>query len=184
MSLARDNDSNSLILFFEGTKFIALGHGLIELNQIFITRIDSIFPLIQINCLHIGYFYPFSIDAMVDLIGLLPNVDSFIIAYVSFRQIEHLSEQQSTVVRLASNNNRIIRLKIGGVISLDQLHTLLILCPQIQHLEIGHTDDINHRLLIQLIQTKNIDQIPHLCFMYLWMPEVNEKLLKIFQKKY
>jgi len=29
---------------------------------------------------------------------------------------------------------------------------------------------------------KNIDQIPYLCSMYLWMPEVNEKLLKTFQK--
>jgi hypothetical protein len=170
------------IPFYEGTELIVEKHGMVERNQIDITRIYSIFPLIQITCLHIGYFYPFSIDAMTDLICLLPNLDSLMISYVSSRQIGHLTNQQRTTVRLASNNNRIIRVKLGGVTNFEQLHTLFYLCPRIQHLEIGHTDDIDHRLLIRLILTKNIDQIPDLCSLYLWMPEINENSLKFFQK--
>lgn len=105
-----------------------------------------------------------------------------IISYVSSRQIENLSEQQLNAIRLASNNNRIIRIRIGGLTNLEQLHTFLIFCPRIQHIEIGHTDDIDRKLLIRSIMMKNIDQNPCLCSMYLWMPEINEKLLKTFQK--
>jgi len=191
LNLAQRNDirgeqekTNPSIPFSEGTEFIVQGHGLIKVNQTFITHIDSIFPVIQIACLHIGYFYPFSVDVLVELIRLLPNLDSLIISYVSLRQIGNLSEKQLNAVRLASNSNRIIRVRIGGLTNLEQLHTVITLCPRMQHIEIGHTDDIDRKLFIRSIMMKNIDQIQYLCSMYLWMPEVNEKLLKTFKKKH
>jgi hypothetical protein len=174
--------SNPLVPFFEGTEFIVQGHGFIKFNQTSIAHIYSIFSVIQITCLYISYFYPFSIDVLVELIYLLPNLDSLIISYVSLRKIGNVCKKQLNAVRLVSNSNRILRVRIGGLTNLEQLHTLITLCPKIQHIEIGHTDDIDRKLLIRSIMMKNIDQIPYLCSMYLWMPEVNEKLLKIFQK--
>jgi len=65
--------------------------------------------------------------------------------------------------------------RIGGLTNLEQLHILITFCPQIQHIEIDYTDDIDRKLFIRLIMMKNIDQVPYLC-----MPKVNEKLLKVF----
>jgi hypothetical protein len=168
--------------FSEGTEFIVEGHDVIKFNQSFITRIDSIFSVIQITCVHIAYFYPFCIDILVDLIRLLTNLDSLVISYVASRQIGNLSYQQSNAVRLTSKKNRITRVRIGGLTNLEQLYTFINLCPQMEHLEIGHTDDIDRKLLVRSIMMKNIDQISHLCSMYLYIPEVNEKFIKAFQK--
>jgi hypothetical protein len=178
----KQKNTNSLVSLSEGTELIVQGHDVIKFNQSFIANIDSIFPVIQITCLHIGYFYPFYFDVLVDLIRLLPNLDSVIISYVTSRQIGYLCDQQLNAVRLVSNKNRITRVRIGGLTNLDQLHTFINLCPRMEHLEIGHTDDIDRKMLVRSIMMKNIDQIPHLCSLYLWMPEVNEKFIKTFQK--
>lgn len=123
-----------------------------ERHQEFLKNIGSIFTAVHITSLKLGENY--SIDILVDVLNHLPNLNAL--------KISSLPSINSSDKQIVLNNNKITKVNLSEMIEFEQLEFLINLCPQMEHLEVSYTNNIDPESLVRFI-TKHIPNLCSLC---------------------
>ncbi len=146
----------------------------LQCNELFTDNAINLFTLLRITRLDI-LFSEISVDILTDLIHHLPNL-------VSLRVCSLLSDKQASTLCLLPNTNKITNVNIQCLTELVQIEFLIDLCPCVQYLEIGCSNDINYKSLIRFILMKDMKYTPYLCFLCLSSQQVNDKMIQEVQQ--
>jgi hypothetical protein len=75
-----------------------------------------------------------------------------------------ISEEQTNMFNLVSNQNKITKLSLEQMTELDQVHLLMDLCPHLHYLQLTCRNISDAEWLIRYVLTKqNTNFIPYLC---------------------
>lgn len=102
--------------------------------------IDHIIPLVQLTQLTIDYSHrPFS--KVVDRLYFTPNVHTLVFKRLSLVATDYHPLQESEKFRLVSNQNKIKQMKVLFQYSLRNIQLFMNLCPRLQEISIGISDN-------------------------------------------
>ncbi|CAF1186455.1 unnamed protein product [Rotaria sp. Silwood1] len=127
--------------------------------------IDHILTVGQICHLEISEI---SINTFIQIINLLPKLDSLKISSVSLKQSKFLSINETELINLISNKNQITKVNLEKISNIDEVCFLLELCPRMTYLKVDFINNINMKLFVRIIllkiKTKCNYQLRSLCF--------------------
>jgi hypothetical protein len=145
-------------------------------NQMFIDYIRLASSFTKITYLHFE-FDSFSIDLLVQILNILPSLDSLTILFVSSDQITELTEEKINMIYATSTMNKITKLNIQ-MIELNYVEIFLNLCPRMEYLQIKCRNYTDLELIIRLILMKRKSNLYSLCF---WMSKADDSMVKKLQ---
>jgi hypothetical protein len=146
-------------------------------HQSCIDHIRFVSSLTQITCLRIA-FPQFSIDMLVQFLNLLPYLDSLTVIHMLSNEVTVLTEEK------IDTNNKITKVNIESMAELNEVDILINLCPHMEYLQVKCRTSNDLELIIYLISTRrNMNYIPHLHSLCLWLPEANDQMVKQLQTK-
>jgi hypothetical protein len=96
------------------------------------------------------------VGTLVELIRSLPNLDSLVINSLTMTQPIHLSNEQITIRRFVSNNNKVTKVILQQLIDLAQMQFLIDLCPRLQHLEVISSNSFHLESFLRYTSMRNI----------------------------
>jgi len=144
--------------------------------------IHSIVGLIQFTSLHID-LYQFSISILIQCLRLLSNLDSLTITSEFPEETKVLSTEQTNMFHFVSTQNKITKLNIEQMTELDQVHSLMDLCPHLRALQVKCRNIIDAEWLIRYVLTKqNTNFIPHLSLICIWFSKADDKITNNLQR--
>lgn len=150
---------------------------ILESYQTVIEYIYSIITLLQFTSLHIDFHY-FSISILMELLCLLPNLDSLTVTSQLREKTKILSEEQNKMIHRLSIQNKITKVNLEQMTELDQVHILLDLCSHMHVLQVKCRNIVDAKWLIQyVLQKRSMKFVAHLCSIVLWIPEANDELM-------
>jgi hypothetical protein len=122
------------------------------------------------------------IDMLIEIIRLLPNLDSLKVSSLPLVQLNDLSSENTEILLLVSITNKITKVKLDKMNGMEQIHFLINLCPRMQYLEVECTKDNDLANIIGCISVNNIIRVPYLCCLCLCVPNTNEKMIASLDK--
>jgi hypothetical protein len=129
------------------------------LNELFTDNIINLFTLLQITRLNILY-HGFFVGILINLLHHLPDLHTLGLWSLSLQKIPYVSDEQALdILCVLSKRNKITRINIQSLTELSQLEFLLDLCPNIQYLQIDGLDNIDFKLFLRFILTKQLNHI-------------------------
>jgi hypothetical protein len=141
------------------------------------------------SCFNAVQFTHLSIDCdelpvgmLIEIIRLLPNLDSLEVSSLPLIQLSDLSVEDSEMVLLVSIANKITKVKLDKMNGMEQIHFLINLCSRMQYLEVECTTDNDLANIIGCIAVNNIINVPYLCCLCLCVPNANEKMIESLNK--
>ncbi len=133
--------------------------------------------LVHITSLVID-LYTLKSGTLIDLLQYLPNLDSFAVDSLEIVKPECLSERKAETLRLVSKNNKITKVNLRQMTTLEQAQFIRDLCPRMQYLETNCTNACHAEWLLRFILMNHIDYIPNLFSLYLRISNPNEEMLE------
>lgn len=149
-------DDISIELSFED-KFISLLRA-IQITSLSISRTSNIFP-----------------DNLIDIIDLLPNLDTLKISYLLIRDSIELSTEKADKLQQISVNNKISR--VWQRMQFTLLNFLINLCPHMEQLELDNVKEKNLTKILQTILMKRSTHIPDLYSVCFNINNANDEIL-------
>jgi hypothetical protein len=177
--------ADSSIQFGQPTQLTFMSSFSAELNQSFIDKIRPIVAGVQFTDLNIYRSY-MSIGMFIDLIGLLPNLDSLILSSLSLLQRTYLSSRDRKMIRLVSNKIKITKVKFewrnqDQEAELAHIHFLIDLCPCMRYIEVKFQNGVDLNFLVRFILIKRIRYISHLCSLCILTVKANDEIVQNLQ---
>ncbi|CAF0955420.1 unnamed protein product [Rotaria sordida] len=143
--------------------------------------ICSIATLVQFTSLHIDLCY-FSISILLQLLNILPNLDSLTITSGLPEKTKILSKEQINMFRSVSSHNKITKVNLEQITELDQIHILMDLCFHMCDLQVKCRNIFDGKWLVRYVLNKrNTNFIPYLCSICLWISEANNEMMNNLQ---
>jgi hypothetical protein len=130
------------------------------------------FTHLNINCNGIP------IGMLIEIIRLLPNLDSLEVSSLPITQLSCLSAEDTELLLLVSITSKIIKVKLTKIDGMEQFDFLMNLCPRMQYFEVGCRTDNDLENIVGCISMNNITRIPYLCCLSFCIPNVNEKMIQ------
>ncbi|CAF3828207.1 unnamed protein product, partial [Rotaria sp. Silwood1] len=129
------------------------------------SNIDHILTIVQIYHLEISEVF---INTLIQIIILLPRLDSLKVSSLSLKQSKCLSTNETELISLTSNKNQITKIYLEKVTDIEEIYYLLELCPRMIYLQIDSINNIGiesfiRNILIR-INIKCYHQLGLLCF--------------------
>lgn len=125
---------------------------------------------------------------LMDLIVLLPNLDSIMFSSLRLLQRTHLSIRDRKMARQVSNKIKITKLKFiwknqDQETELAQIQFLIDLCPHIRYIEIQaeFQDGVDLNFLTRFILIKHFGYIPHLRSLCIQINHANDEMVQNLQ---
>ena len=118
---------------------------------------------------------------LMKILRVLPHLDSLKVSFFLPTQLNNLSNEDAKLLSLISTNNKITKINLEQMIKFEQVDFLLILCPCIQHLQVGCEYDNKLMNVVRFILSKNTMQTPHFCSLCLYIPGINKKMIHPIQ---
>jgi hypothetical protein len=122
------------------------------------------------------------IGILIELIRLLPNLDTLEVKSLSMIRPRCLSIEEATHFRLVSNSNRITHVILNQITELAEVQFLIDLCPRMKQLMVSGSDGVDPETILRFIFMKNIKSIPDLYFLWFPMPKSSENIIEKLQK--
>ena len=129
------------------------------------------FTHLNINCIGL----PFKI--LIEIIHLLPNLLSLELSFLTRLQSQSLSFEDSEMLLLVSITNKITKVKVDHIQSIEQMHLLMDLCPRMRYLEVGYTTDNDLEKIIGSISMSSNTRALYLCSLCLCKTGSQEQLI-------
>lgn len=151
-------------------------------DQTILDQIKQISSWIRITRLHVDCS-KVSMMFFVELIHLLPNVDSLKIIPTTASDIHDLINKEVIKFTPESRNNHITKIHIGLITDIVQVTSFIDLFSHLKYLEMNCANEIDLELLVESITMKIADCItPQLCSLCLCVGQINEEILKKFDQ--
>jgi hypothetical protein len=150
-------------------------------SQSFIDTMKSCFNAVQFTHLNIDC-NGLPVGMLVEIIRLLPNLDSLEVSSLSLVQLSDLCVEDSGIFLLVSITNKITKVKLDKMNGMEQIHFLINLCYRMRYLEVECTKDNDLANIIGYISANNIIHVPYLCSLCLCVPNANEKMIESLDK--
>ncbi|CAF4118379.1 unnamed protein product [Rotaria sordida] len=175
------NTENSSIQLIKTIQLSINGNSSDEKNQLFIDKFKSIFSTIyftrlNINCKNI------SIEQFVEIIHLLPNLDSLKVSYLPTIQLDWLFDNDGETCFTTSIKNKITKVNLVKMIDIEQIHLLLYLYRRIQYFQIDLPVDMDPQMIVRFIIIKSSIYTPYFNCLCLSIPNFNEDSIEQLEK--
>jgi hypothetical protein len=121
------------------------------------------------------------IGMFIEIIHLLPNLESLKISSLPLVQLSGLSFEDSASLLLVSITNKITKMKLDKMDDMEQIHFLMDLCPRVQYFEIGCKTKNDLEDIVRSITMNSITPILYLKCLCLCFPNANEKMIENLQ---
>ncbi len=122
------------------------------------------------------------IAALIELLNLLPNLDSLKVYSLSLLKPRCLFKEEVEILRLVSKKNNITKVNLARINELAEVQFLIDLCPRMQYIEVDCSNEIDIKLLVRFILMKTIRCISHLCTLCLSGKEANNGMVEQLQE--
>jgi hypothetical protein len=149
----------------------------IERTRLFIEKIKSSCVAVRFSHLNISGIN-LSIDMLIEIMRLLPNLNSLKMSSVSSLQLNSLSVEDTKKHLLVSVTNKITKVKLAKVTEMKQIQLFINLCLRMEYLELDCMANTDLEKLITLILMKQITYIPNLYFLCLNVHNASEKMIQ------
>jgi hypothetical protein len=127
--------------------------------------------------------YQFSMTILLQYLHRLPNLDSLTIRSKFCEINKIVSIEQSDMFRTVSTHNKITKLNIEQMTELDQVHPLLVLCPNLHYFQLTCRNISDAEWLIRYVLSKQNDNfIPYLCLICISLSNADEIITNRLQK--
>lgn len=141
----------------------------------FIDRFSSILCAIQFTSLNI-FCNDVNISTLLEIIKLLPNIDSLRIESFPRLQLNELSAEDTKILDFISKNNKIT--KVWQNMSIELTEFIFSLCSRLEHYEVIWIPDTDIQMFLQFILFKSIKHIPHLKSLRLLVLNANDQMIE------
>jgi hypothetical protein len=118
-----------------------------------------------------------SIGTLIEIIRLLPNLDSLKVSFLPVVELSCLSNEDAEMLLLVSITNKITKVKLNTLDDKEQVHFLMNLCSRMQYLEVGCTTENDMENLIGSVWINNT-HILYLCCLCICIHNANEKMIQ------
>lgn len=136
------------------------------------------FTHLNINCELI------SIESFLQIIYLLRHVNSIQILTLPIIQMDWLADSTIADIRFkATFQNRIIRIIVDEINTIEQVHFILHICPCVQYLQMNISQEINLDMLIRFILIKSSTFTPDLKSLCLNIPNADDTIVDQLRKQ-
>ncbi|CAF1175372.1 unnamed protein product [Adineta steineri] len=150
-----------------------------ELNWRLIKKLKCAFKAIQFTHLDINN-NSMSINMLLDILHLLPNIESLKLSSIPILQLESLSIEDNKNHLSVSAINKITKVKLGQVTEEQQIEFFINLCAHIKYLEVGCMSNADVPLLMKFIVNQRT-RIPNLCYLCFITPMADENMQSYFE---
>ncbi|CAF2111797.1 unnamed protein product [Rotaria magnacalcarata] len=137
-----------------------------------------IFDAIRFTHLNISNCINMSVTVLIELLGLLPNLESLKISSLSMVQSKLLSITDTKQHLSLSFSNKITKVKIDKITEKSQIQFIINLCPRMKYFDADCILNIDLRMFVSFLLTNQITRIPNLCFLCLNVPSANENIIQ------
>ncbi|CAF1156051.1 unnamed protein product [Adineta steineri] len=152
-----------------------------EVNWRFINKLKCAFKAIHFTHLDIDN-NSMSINMLLDILRLLPNIESLKLSSIPILQLESLSIEDTENHLSVSAINKITKVKLGQVTEEEEIQFFISLCPHMQYLEVDCMLDTDVPLLMKFISMNRITHIPNLCYLCFIIPMADENMVRTLAK--
>ncbi|CAF4369034.1 unnamed protein product [Rotaria sp. Silwood2] len=118
------------------------------------------------------------IDMLMELILLMPNLQSLEVSSLPLLQLRSLSVGNTEMLLLVSITNKITTVKLDKMVEVEQAHFLMNLCPGMQYFEIDYIEENDLENMVKSISMNNITYILKLCYLCVNARNANEKTIQ------
>lgn len=150
------------------------GTELIEIMKPCLTSVG--FTHLNIDCNGL----PFKI--LTEIIHLLPNLVSLQLSHTAILQSQSLSFEDSEMLLLVSITNKISKVKVNQIQSIEQMHLLMDLCPRMRYLEVEYTTDNDLEKIIGSISMCSNTRALYLCSLGVCKIDLHEQIIDTLNK--
>ncbi|CAF4666810.1 unnamed protein product, partial [Rotaria sp. Silwood2] len=150
---------------------------LTERFQLNINKLKATFIAIRFTHLNINN-NNMSISMLIEILRLLPNLESLKVSSLSMLQSTILSFEDIKKYILISIINKITKVKLDKVTEKKQIQFLINLCPRMQYFEVDCMSNADLSTFMTFILINQMTHIPNLCFLCLNVPNANENMIK------
>ena len=120
-----------------------------------------------------------SIDLFLQILQLLPNLDTLMVLEFPITQLNDLSDENAKLLRLIPINNKITRVALAGKHEL--LDFFMALCFRAKHLEFGFVRQEDLEKLVRLTLIKRRIHTPYLYSLCLNVNQANDQTIHKLQ---
>ncbi|CAF1179198.1 unnamed protein product [Adineta steineri] len=152
-----------------------------EVNWQFINKLKSAFKAIQFTHLNIDN-KRITINMLLDILCLLPNIESLKLLSIPILQLESLSIEDTKNQLSVLAINKITKVRLGQVTEEQEIQFFIDLCPHMQYLEVDCMLDTDVPLLMKLILINRMTRIPDLCYLCFIIPMADENMVRTLAK--
>jgi hypothetical protein len=150
-------------------------------NQSFVDEMRSSFNMIQIFHLEVTFGKIF-INTFINFLHLFPDLDLSKFSCRLLHQLDCLSVEDSEILRLVTNNNKITKVSLLRMTKLEPVFFLINLFPRKEYFEMTCEDNIDLELFVRSILKNNTKCMNHLSSLCLYGEKVNDQLAHKLQK--
>lgn len=118
------------------------------------------------------------IGLLVDIVRLLPNLLSLQLSSWTDLHLQSLSFEDSEMLLLVSITNKISKVKVDQIQTIEQLQLVMDLCPRMQEFHVGYTTDNDLEKIIGCISLNNETRALYLRHLCLSMNNSNEEIVR------
>jgi hypothetical protein len=148
-----DHVENALCSFCQTTKFDVKYRCYVAWAESFSEYFSSIFAIMKITYLDIDCSRV-PLLACIKIIRLLSELNSLKVSSLSLTEAKRLSAEKSKIIHAVAYNNKITKVNLGKMTDFGEIQFLITLCPSMEYLEISSANEIDLKLFIQFILTK------------------------------
>ena len=146
-------------------------------NLSYMDKMKPCFSAVQFTNLSINC-HAVSISMLIEIIRLLPNLESLKVSFLSTDQLNNLSNEDSEMLLLVSITNKITKVKLNTLDNKNQVQFLMNLCPRMQYLEVECTTAKDMENIITLVFSTNNTHIPYLNCLCFCIYNADEKMIQ------
>jgi hypothetical protein len=148
-----------------------------ESLKLLLTNINWISTVTTIYHLKI-YQRPISIRTLVDIINILPILDSVKIYSLSLSKSKRLSSKERKFLTDIKKNNRVTKVYLEKMTKFQEIISLMNLFPRLKYLQLDWTNYIDIELFLRIMKKSN-HSLRSLCFC---IPMADDEMIKKIQK--
>jgi hypothetical protein len=153
------------------------GQSTAERTRLFIGKMNSSCVAVRFTHLNINC-NGMSIGTLIEIIRLLPNLDSLKISSLTNLQLNALSVEDTKKHLFVSAMNKITKVKLDKFTEEKHIQLLINFCPRIQYLEVDCVSNTNLGMFMKYILVNQMVHIPNLCSVCVNIPNASETMIQ------
>ncbi|CAF4453417.1 unnamed protein product [Rotaria socialis] len=131
----------------------------------------------------ISYSSTLTASLLIELFSLLPNLDSVRISPLPLYEDFYKSDQPSIISKFLLKNNKITKVALIKISQIEEIGSIIDICPRMQHLTLECISHVNLKLLVRQtlskIKTNRIRRPITIC---IYIADANNNMVQELQK--